>query len=74
MSSLSAQVADWLKRLPSPSSLKGLPKGAELERAVENPLFRSVQREYVSWTKLLAEYGHRHYFHHPFGRLDISLL
>jgi len=53
MTSLLGQVLQWIKRLPKPNTVKALPKGEELERMVENPLFRCMQREYTIWTNLL---------------------
>ena len=54
--SLGRSVVEWLRVLPSPNDVKPLPKGAELEKAVQNPLFRCLQREYYMAVDLLKMY------------------
>jgi dynein heavy chain 1 len=54
MTALLVSVGQWNKKLPRPNTVKGLPKGEELERMVENPLFRCMQREFHICTNLLT--------------------
>jgi len=52
MNALEASLPAWIAKLPALNALKAPPRGNELDKLTENPIFRCIQREFQIWTKL----------------------